>query len=169
MVLLSDNYDSFTYNLYQYLCELGADALERVIGAFEARFGERAKLVVKFPEFGQLAGGDDESHVPRTRASADAIEAGLEVAFALQPDHLVHHLALVEHQHRRDGADAVLAGQTGMVVDVDLADPGLVGIFAGNFVDQGAEHFARAAPLGPKIHEHGHGGEKDFGFKIFLG
>ena len=23
-VLLIDNYDSFTYNLYQYLCELGA-------------------------------------------------------------------------------------------------------------------------------------------------
>jgi anthranilate synthase component II len=27
MLLLIDNYDSFTYNLYQYLCELGADVL----------------------------------------------------------------------------------------------------------------------------------------------
>jgi len=25
MILLLDNYDSFTYNLYQYMCELGAD------------------------------------------------------------------------------------------------------------------------------------------------
>ena len=29
MILLIDNYDSFTYNLYQYLSELGADALQR--------------------------------------------------------------------------------------------------------------------------------------------
>jgi anthranilate synthase/aminodeoxychorismate synthase-like glutamine amidotransferase len=27
MLLLIDNYDSFTYNLYQYLCELGADVI----------------------------------------------------------------------------------------------------------------------------------------------
>ncbi len=25
MILLIDNYDSFTYNIYQYLLELGAD------------------------------------------------------------------------------------------------------------------------------------------------
>ena len=29
MILLLDNYDSFTYNLYQYLCELGSDVVVR--------------------------------------------------------------------------------------------------------------------------------------------
>ncbi len=29
MLLLLDNYDSFTYNLYQYLCELGAEVVVR--------------------------------------------------------------------------------------------------------------------------------------------
>src|SRR5262249_38044022 len=39
-VLLIDNYDSFTYNLYQYLCELGADVTvvrNDVISVDEAR------------------------------------------------------------------------------------------------------------------------------------
>ena len=46
MILLIDNYDSFTYNLYQYLCELGAEVEVRrndktTIGEIEAMAPEK--------------------------------------------------------------------------------------------------------------------------------
>ena len=49
MILLIDNYDSFTYNLYQYLCELGADvrvARNDEITIAEAEAMAPEKLVV---------------------------------------------------------------------------------------------------------------------------
>ena len=42
MILLIDNYDSFTYNLYQYLCELGADV--RVVRNDETTIEEIADM-----------------------------------------------------------------------------------------------------------------------------
>ena len=49
MILLIDNYDSFTYNLYQYLCELGAEVhVERndQISLDEIRKWKPEKIVV---------------------------------------------------------------------------------------------------------------------------
>jgi anthranilate synthase/aminodeoxychorismate synthase-like glutamine amidotransferase len=42
MLLLIDNYDSFTYNLYQYLCELGVDV--KVVRNNKVTVGEIAGL-----------------------------------------------------------------------------------------------------------------------------
>jgi anthranilate synthase/aminodeoxychorismate synthase-like glutamine amidotransferase len=49
MILLIDNYDSFTYNLYQYLCELGAEVEVRrndEITVDEARAMGAERIVV---------------------------------------------------------------------------------------------------------------------------
>jgi anthranilate synthase component II len=49
MILLIDNYDSFTYNLYQYLCELGAEVVVRrndQISVDEARALNPDRIVV---------------------------------------------------------------------------------------------------------------------------
>ena len=42
MILLIDNYDSFTYNLYQYLCELGAEV--RVVRNDQATLEDIAEM-----------------------------------------------------------------------------------------------------------------------------
>ena len=45
MLLLIDNYDSFTYNLYQYLAELGAESLVRRNDAITAAEAEALRPI----------------------------------------------------------------------------------------------------------------------------
>ncbi|HEX5167509.1 MAG TPA: aminodeoxychorismate/anthranilate synthase component II [Thermomicrobiales bacterium] len=49
MILLIDNYDSFTYNLYQYLCELGAEvqvARNDVLSVHDVRTLQPERIVI---------------------------------------------------------------------------------------------------------------------------
>ena len=76
MILLIDNYDSFTYNIYQYLCELGADV--RVVRNDEATVDEIADMApredrrVPGPEHagegGRLQRGRPAARQPRAHA-----------------------------------------------------------------------------------------------------
>ena len=66
-------------------------------------------------------------------------------------------LAALEQQQRGYRPDAEPRGQLLIVVHIDLGDLDLAELFLGNFVEQRRDHFARAAPFGPKIDQHGCG------------
>ena len=84
-------------------------------------------------------------------------------------DDLILHFAVLEEQEKRDRADIVFHRKVASIVDIDLADFGLVADFAGELIDDRTNHFAGSAPFGPEVDEDGHGGIDDFGFKVAFG
>jgi hypothetical protein len=86
-------------------------------------------------------------------------------------DHVLRHgahdrvddLAPFENEQRGDGADAILHGDAGVVIDIDLGDRGLAIILVGEFIDQGGDGAARTAPRGPEVDE-----EQLTGFDLLL-
>ena len=64
MILLIDNYDSFTYNLYQYLCELGANVRvarnDEITVADIERMGPERILISPGPRTPEKAGISNE-------------------------------------------------------------------------------------------------------------
>ena len=150
----------------------GGRAVLEFDGLRQTQAGRRelAELLIQFRALGKLPRGD--RHVRRRRAGrsgAQLIEPGLEVLLALQPDNLIHDLAVLEEQQRRDGVDAKLDREVLMVVNVDLADLHLAVVLGSQFVENRRDHLARAAPLGPEINEDGLGGLDHFLVKVVGG
>src|SRR5689334_19691979 len=104
--------------------------------------------MVKISPSRQLSGGESNGHLSR-----HTIETGFKVAFALEADNLLGHLALAENQQCRNRADAVLRGEVLVIVNVHLADPYLAIVLVGQFVKNRRDHFAGTAPFGPEINE----------------
>ena len=75
-------------------------------------------------------------------------------------------LAALEDNQRRDGADLELLAYLAVVVGIELADLDPAVVFLGQFVDDGGDHAAGHAPLGPEIHQHRQGRLDDLGLKI---
>jgi len=102
--------------------------------------------------------------------SGQSEELGLELILGnAGTDDLVLHFAVFEEQEKGNGAHVVFHCEVTCVVDVNLADFGLIAEFAGELIDDRADHFAGAAPFGPEIDENGHGGIDDFGVEIGFG
>src|SRR3954469_8487529 len=82
-----------------------------------------------------------------------AIEARFKVALAAQADHLFGYLAVLEKQKRGNRPDPIFRGAVLMIIDIDLADVDLAGIFLRQFIKNRPDHFAGATPFGPEINE----------------
>jgi hypothetical protein len=81
-----------------------------------------------------------------------------ELRFAQRADFGGGELAFVEDHEGGDAANAEFAGDVAVVVDVELGDLQLAFVGGGHFIQGGGDHFARAAPFGPEIDQHGHVG-----------
>src|SRR3954464_1439510 len=64
----------------------------------------------------------------------------LEILFLAEADELLRDLAVLEEDHGRDRADAVLHRHLAVAVGVDLADLDLAGVLGGDLVDRRREH-----------------------------
>ena len=65
-------------------------------------------------------------------------------------DDLADHLAVLEHEQRRDRAHVVLRRRLRVLVDVDLADLDLAGVLAGQLLDDRRDRAARVRTRWPR-------------------
>src|SRR5690606_20823351 len=84
-----------------------------------------------------------------------------QLALALGADHPLGRLAVLEHDQRGDAHHVEAASDLGVVVDVQLGDGELAGLLRGDLVEDGGDHLARPAPLGPEVDEDGLAGAGD--------
>jgi hypothetical protein len=77
-----------------------------------------------------------------------------DVRFSDRADLLLHHLATLENQQRRDAANLVTAGRLDIRVHIDLADLHPAGILGRDLIDRRTHLPARAAPLGPEVNQN---------------
>ena len=92
-----------------------------------------------------------------------------QFAFGHGAHKAVHRLAVFQQNAGGNAAHAKGRSQLLLLVGVDFHqfEAPAIGLF--RLFQQGAQGFARAAPGGPKVHQHGrgHGGGDHLGFKIF--
>ena len=83
-------------------------------------------------------------------------------------DDLVFYFAVFEEQEKWDGLDVVFHSEVAGVVDIDLANFSFAFDFAGDGIDDGAEHFAWATPFCPEVDEDWHIGIDDLGLEVIF-
>jgi hypothetical protein len=106
----------------------------------------------------------------RSKSSCNGlIHKRLQLRFAECPDFRSSELAFVEDHQGGDAADAKFAGDVAVVIDVELGDLQLAVVGSGQLIQRGGDHFAGAAPFGPKVHEDGLVSLQHVGFEAGIG
>jgi hypothetical protein len=99
------------------------------------------------------------------RSDAEELHKGVAVGEA---DLHTLLLAALEDHDGGDAPDAVFSCHLGGVVDVELADLDLAGIFVGELFDDGSELLAGAAPGGGEVDQDGGIRLEDLGFEVLI-
>ena len=95
-----------------------------------------------------------------------ALYHGKELRLGAVTHGLGNSLAVLKEYHHRNAGDLKAHGELHLLVHIDLADLEGIGIFLGDLMQHGGEHFAGAAPVGVKVQQDGFVGVQHFGFKI---
>src|SRR3954467_1308575 len=82
---------------------------------------------------------------PPDRLRERGLELGFELALRVGPDDLLHGLAVLEEDQRRDREDLVGRGDLGVLVGVELDDAQVIAL-AGDLLENRSNDAARAAP-----------------------
>ena len=99
--------------------------------------------------------GFDEQSLGILGGRADAaLDESLDLALGQRAHEGVHHLALMEGDHRRDRLNPQLLGDLGIGVDIHLGEPHLAAPRRHDLLDDRRELAAGAAPGRPEIDQH---------------
>src|SRR5438034_7348423 len=86
--------------------------------------------------------------------SAQRFESAKQILFARDSGHLVAQLAVLKKEQSGNRADIVLERKTLIFVHVNLRYFDRIYFFPSDLIQQRGDHFAGAAPVGPKIDDH---------------
>src|SRR5260370_1322468 len=92
---------------------------------------------------------------PASRPCRRSVSRSLAArCYGRRPDRLRRELAVLEQHQGRDRADAELAGDGRILVDIELGDLHLALHLGGDGFERRTDHLARSAPFGPEIDHH---------------
>ena len=105
----------------------------------------------------------------RQNSSDRSVDPAHQFALGRGAGLLGGELAVLEHHQRRNRANAELARDAGVFVDIELGDFHLALHLAGDLFQRRPDHTARTAPFGPKIDDDRFAGLENVNVKIGVG